>query len=69
MLKLSDTAIKSIRTNTRLKGELQLILGISSNTLYSWLKKNDQKLTSASALEAIRNSTSLTDDQILTRIS
>lgn len=67
MIKLTDRALLAIRNDTKLKGELQACLNISSNTLYSWLRKNDQKLTSASALEAIRNSTELQDDELLIR--
>jgi DNA-binding transcriptional regulator YiaG len=66
MIKLTSRAVLAIRKDTKLKGELQAALGISSNTLYKWLKENDQKLTTASALEAIRNSTELTDDELLT---
>jgi hypothetical protein len=67
MIKLTDRALLAIRNDTKLKGELQACLNISSNTLYAWLRKNDQKLTSASALEAIKKSTELTDDELLTR--
>lgn len=67
MITLTDKAIRAIRDSTKLKGELQAVLGISGNTLYKWLKDNDQKLTSASALEAIKKSTELTDDELLTR--
>lgn len=69
MIKLSSRALLAIRRDTKLKGELQMLLGISGNTLYKWLKENDSKLTSASALEAIRNSTSMDDDDLLTRIA
>lgn len=69
MIKLSSRAILAIRRDTKLKGELQMLLGISGNTLYKWLKENDSKLTAASALEAIRNSTQLEDSELLTRIA
>lgn len=69
MIKLSDRAILAIRKDTQLKGRLQMCLSISGNTLYKWLRDNDPKLTSASALEAIRESTELTDDVLLTRIA
>lgn len=65
MITLSDKAIKAIKDSTKLKGELQLVLGISSNTLYSWVKKNDAKLTQASALDAIKKHSALTDADLL----
>lgn len=67
MIKLSNEAVKQIRNSTKLKGELQMILGVSSNTLYTWLKKNDAKLTQVSALDAISASTGLTGDKLLTK--
>lgn len=65
MIKLSSRAILAIRKDTKLKGELQSCLNISGNTLYKWLRENDPKLTSASALEAIRKSTELNDTELL----
>ncbi len=67
MIKLSSKAILAIRNDTKLKGELQSCLGISSNTLYAWLRKNDQKLTQQSALEAIRASTQMADTELLSQ--
>lgn len=69
MIKLSSRAILAIRQDTALKGRLQTCLNISSNTLYTWLSKNSTKLTAISAIEAIRDATGLTDEDILTRIS
>lgn len=67
MIKLNENAVKQIRKNTKLKGELQMVLGISGNTLYTWLKNNDPKLTQVAALDAISNATGLTGDDLLTR--
>ena len=67
MIKLSDKAISEIRASTVLKGKLQTCLNISSNTLYTWLSKKSPKLTNISAIEAIREATGMTDEEILQR--
>lgn len=69
MIKLSSKAILAIRNDVKLKGELQACLNISGNTLYKWLRDNDPKLTSASALESIRNRTEMLDEELLQRIA
>jgi DNA-binding transcriptional regulator YiaG len=66
MTKLNTKAIDAIRKDTKLKGELQMLLNISGNTLYTWLKNNDSKLTQVSALDAISKSTGLTGSDLLT---
>lgn len=67
MIKLNTKAIEAIRKDTKLKGELQMILEVSSNTLYTWLKNNDSKLTQIAALDAISNKTGLTGDDLIIR--
>ena len=67
MIKLSETAIQAIKDSTKLKGQIQVALDISSNTLYKRIKFNDVSLTSASSLEAIRSATGLDDAALLVR--
>lgn len=64
-MRLSLTAIETIKPDTRLKTLLALELGKSVYTITKWLNDNDDNLTKAAALKVIRDYTGLTDQQIL----
>lgn len=71
---LSETAIEAINKNKRCKPRLALGLGKTVNTIERWLRDAEKKdnemgvmLTTAQAMQVIREETGLTDDQILTQ--
>lgn len=66
-MQLTETAIKAIRESVECRREIQYQLEVSQSTMYRWLDENemDGKLTTARVLGIIRDTTGLTDDQIL----
>lgn len=72
-MQLTDTAIKAVNENVRCKNRLALDLDRAVPTIERWLSDatkgaNDKgvMLTTAQALQIIREETGLTDEQILT---
>jgi len=45
--------VEIIRNTKRLRATLQFIMDISSNTLYTWLRTQDVKMTSKLFLDAV----------------
>lgn len=66
-MKLTNKAIAEIKTNRRLKNRLALDLEKSGYTVERWISENEDNgfLTTAKALQIIKEETGLTDDQIL----
>jgi hypothetical protein len=65
-MKLSSIAILALRGCTpEIKKRIADSIGVSENTLYRYLRDNDDSLTKVAALEVIREVTGLNDDQIL----
>lgn len=64
-MKLTIKAIDAIRNNKRARARLQLDLNKSEFTINRYIADNDIMLTTAQALEVIRQETGLSDDQIL----
>ena len=67
-MKLSKKALMAIRENKRCRNRLQLELERNQATIYRWLDNNDVMLTTATALQIIREETGLDDSQILEAI-
>lgn len=65
-MKLSRIAILAIRGSKGIVPKLAEALGVSEQTIYRYLNdETDDNLTKAAALTIIRNTTGLSDDQIL----
>lgn len=63
-MKLNDSLIKKIRKSNRLKGLLCVALNKSMKSIEIYCDRNDQLLTTASALKIIREELNLTDEEI-----
>lgn len=65
---LTDEAIKAVRESAECRREIMYKLEISHSTMYRMLDENkpDGKMTTARVLGIIRDTTGLTDEQILT---
>lgn len=66
-MKISDKGIEVIKGNKRLRNRLALEMDKSQETVERWYRMNPDNgdLTTAKALQIIREETGLTDDQIL----
>jgi hypothetical protein len=67
-MQLTKQAITAIRESAECRREIQYQLEISHSTMYRLLDENklDGKLTTARVLGIIRDTTGLSDEQILT---
>ncbi len=66
MITLKPNIIKEIQDSGKLRGIVQVSLGISHTTLYKYLNENDSKLANVNVLEALKANTDYTkDDQLL----
>lgn len=67
-MQLTDTGITAIRDSAECRRELMYQLEITQTTIYRYLDENkpNGKLTTALALRIIKETTGLTDKQILT---
>lgn len=66
-MKLSEKAIEAIKETVECRRELAYQLEVSDNTLYRWYRDNesDGKLTTYKAVAIIKETTGLTEEQIL----
>jgi hypothetical protein len=64
-MKIRKIVIMAIRGNTELRRRLKEILDITEPTFIKYLNENNDALTKASALQAIREETGLSDQEIL----
>lgn len=64
-MKIRKIVIMAIRGNTELRRRLKEILDITEPTFIKYLNENNDALTKASALQAIREETGLSDSEIL----
>lgn len=62
---LSSKALIEIKSNTLAKNLLAVKMNRSVHTIEKWIKDNDIMLTTADALEVIKQETGLTDEEIL----
>ena len=62
---LTQKALTKIGKNGTLKGRLADAMGKSMFTIHRWIKDNDPMLTTATALQIIREETGMSDDEIL----
>lgn len=65
VMKIKRLVLSAIRGNTDLRKKLKGLLKISEPTLYRMLHDNDENLTKAVALKAIREEFGLCDEDIL----
>ncbi len=67
-MQLTDKAIQVVRESAECRREIMYQLEISQSTMYRFLDENkvDGKLTTARALSIIKDTTGLTDADILT---
>jgi hypothetical protein len=66
---LSKKAIEALKASESMKGRIAEALGRSVYTVNRWMYDNDVMLTTATALQIIREETGLTDDEILQKES
>jgi len=66
-MKLSEKAIEAIKDSPECRRELTYQMEVSDNTLYRWYRDNesDGKLTTYKAINIIKETTGLTEEQIL----
>jgi protein involved in sex pheromone biosynthesis len=64
-MKLSKVALQKIRSDQRIKTLLALALGRSAQSVYYYIKRNDDELTKAAALAVIKKETGLSENEIL----
>lgn len=64
-MKLTQKAIDALKKDKRARARLQLDLDKSEYTINRYLDSNDIMLTTATALQIIREETGLTDAEIL----
>jgi succinate dehydrogenase flavin-adding protein (antitoxin of CptAB toxin-antitoxin module) len=70
-MRISTKALDAITASREAKRELMYQMEISDTTLYRWINDNpeDGKLTTATALRIIMETTGLTSNEILTEES
>jgi hypothetical protein len=66
-MKLKPIIIMAIKGNTELRLGLRNVLRVSNPTMTRLLQDNDDDLTKAAALELLRNTLNLSDEEILDR--
>lgn len=66
-MRLSNIAILAIRGHRDIKKMLSVALGVTPKVIYEYIRRNDDNLTKAAALEIIKKELGLTEDQILER--
>lgn len=64
-MEIASKALLAIRKNMKCRNRLAFELNKSQQTIARWLDDNDILLTTAAALQIIREETGLTDDEIL----
>lgn len=64
-MRLSIAAISILRGNKAIWEAVRIALGVSTASMYRYVKDNESDLTKASALKVIREETGLTDMEIL----
>lgn len=64
-MRITQKALKEIKSDTRIKTLLALELNKSVYTITRWIEDNDDNLTKAAALKVIRKETGLKDREIL----
>ena len=62
---ISDQAIEAIKASNKAQAGLMVAFDKSHKTIENWLRKKDIKLTTKSAVEVIKDTTGLTEEQIL----
>ena len=62
---VTDKAIESIKGNNKLIARLMIAFDRGQNTIENWMASKDVRLTTASAVQIIREETGLTDQEIL----
>lgn len=65
-MKLTALALKKIK-EPKVRMQIALALGVTDQSIINYIKRNDDELTKAAALEVIRKETGLSDDQILVK--
>ena len=65
-MKLTALALKKIK-EPKVRMQIALALGVTDRSIINYIKRNDDELTKAAALEVIRKETGLSDDQILVK--
>ena len=65
-MKLTALALKKIK-EPKVRMQIALALGVTDQSIINYIKRNDDELTKAAALELIRKETGLSDDQILVK--
>jgi hypothetical protein len=66
-MKLSKKAIQRLRENKKARGRIALAFDKTDFSVIRWIKENsaNSMLTTAAAMQIIREETGLTDEQIL----
>lgn len=64
-MKITPIGIAAIRAVPGLMQRITDLEGVTSRTVYRWMKEDDSPLTKATILRMIREETGLTDEQIL----
>lgn len=65
MITLRPEVIKALETNGKLRGIIQVTLGISHTTLYKYMRNNDSKLANVNVLAALKANTDFKTDKEL----
>lgn len=64
-MRLTKRALESINTPVIRRRLMEALGDISETTVYRYISANDDNLTKAAALKAIREETGLSDEEIL----
>ena len=66
-MRLSNIAILAIRGHKDIKKMLSEALDVTPKVIYEYIRRNDDNLTKAAALEIIKRELKIPEDQILER--
>ena len=64
-MRLSIAGISILRGNKAIWEAVRLALGVSTATMYRYVKDNESELTMASALKVLREESGLSDAELL----
>lgn len=66
MVTISNKAQNKLKNNQRAIAKLVLLFDVHAKTIERWIDSKDVRLTNPSALEIIKEETSLNEDHLLT---